>query len=135
MLQFQISTVNFHLIIGLVVFSALVLQPLFGLVHHRRYRKLRRRQKWSYLHLLIGRVFITLGIINGGLGLWIANAARPFKIAYGVGAGISWLVWMLFALSCELRQGRTPPESEKVAPRNRRRRQLPRPRPRSIDTE
>jgi hypothetical protein len=98
--------VNFHPIIGLVVFSALTLQPVFGLLHHRRFKKVRKRGLFSQFHLWIGRIFITLGIINGGLGLWNARASRSLTISYGVVAGVMWLLWMLVALATELRRRR-----------------------------
>jgi hypothetical protein len=117
MLQLDIRDVNFHPIIGLAVLAGLLLQPLFGLIHHIRYKKLQRRQVWSHFHLWTGRIFITLGIINGGLGLWIANASSSLKIAYGVVAAIVWLVWMLIATGHEIRRGHAP---KKVAEKRRR---------------
>lgn len=49
---------------------------------------------------------ITLGIINGGLGLRLSNNTRKGEIAYGVVAGVIWLVWMAAALLGEIRRGR-----------------------------
>lgn len=48
---------------------------------------------------------ITLGIINGGLGLRFAeNASSGREIAYGVVAGVVWLVWMGAAVLGEIRR-------------------------------
>ena len=47
---------------------------------------------------------ITLGIINGGIGLYLAGASNSLKIAYGVVAGIMWVLWMLFAVLGEFRR-------------------------------
>ncbi|KAL5387829.1 hypothetical protein DPSP01_003227 [Paraphaeosphaeria sporulosa] len=84
-----------HPIIGIVVLVVLFFQPILGLLHHVMYKKHHARTAWSHLHLWLGRVAITLGIINGGLGLQLANdAPRAGYIAYGVIAGVVWLVWV-----------------------------------------
>jgi hypothetical protein len=55
----------------------------------------------------MGRILITLGIINGGLGLRLAdNATRGECIAYGVIAGIIWLLWVVLAVFGERRRAR-----------------------------
>jgi hypothetical protein len=55
----------------------------------------------------MGRILITLGMINGGLGLLLAdNASRGEKIAYGVIAGFIWLLWMVIAVLGELSMAR-----------------------------
>lgn len=103
-----------HPIIGLVILGAALFQPFLGLIHHdifrtrfMRWRADRAKQKpgrtiFGLIHLWIGRILITLGIINGGLGIKLA-AGSPFQsarttmnayIAYGILAG---LMWILFA--------------------------------------
>ncbi|KAH8885440.1 hypothetical protein GQ53DRAFT_606058, partial [Thozetella sp. PMI_491] len=100
------NVVRYHPIIGLVVLAALFFQPILGLIHHYRYKRLQRRQVWSHLHLWNGRLTISLGIINGGLGLYLAGAANNLKIAYAVVAGFMWLLWMFFAVFGEIRRAR-----------------------------
>jgi hypothetical protein len=39
--------INYHPIIGLVVFVCLLLQPVLGHLHHQRFKQVHRRQKWS----------------------------------------------------------------------------------------
>ncbi|KAL2256513.1 hypothetical protein VTK26DRAFT_1558 [Humicola hyalothermophila] len=95
---------NYHPIIGLVVAACLLLQPVLGFIHHAKFKQVRRRQVWSYLHLFNGRIFITLGIVNGALGLWQARASGKLKSAY-IGAAVAmWAVWMLVALWGECRR-------------------------------
>jgi hypothetical protein len=89
-LQLTNTAVNYHPIIGIVVFIALFFQPLLGFIHHAKFKKLGRRQIWSYLHLFNGRIMITLGIINGGLGLYLAGASKGLKTAYAVVAAVMW---------------------------------------------
>lgn len=67
----------------------------------------------SYAHLWLGRILITLGIINGGLGLKLAgNVHRGTYIAYGVVAGLFWLAWMLAACFGEVRRRNNVPRAE-----------------------
>ncbi|OIW24694.1 hypothetical protein CONLIGDRAFT_103042 [Coniochaeta ligniaria NRRL 30616] len=100
----NISGINYHPIIGLVVFAALFFQPILGLIHHSQFKKLRRRQIWSYLHLWNGRIMIPLGIINGGLGLRIAGASKEIKTAYAAVAGVLGGLWVFLALLSEVKR-------------------------------
>jgi hypothetical protein len=111
MIQLNIAAINYHPIIGMLVLFALLFQPFLGLMHHSRFKKLRRRQVWSHLHLWNGRIMIPLGIINGGLGLKIAGASSTVKTAYAVVAGLIGGAWFLIALLSECRRflaGRRP---------------------------
>jgi threonine/homoserine/homoserine lactone efflux protein len=54
--------------------------------------------------MFVGRVGVTLGIINGGLGLQVAEAETRWIIAYSVVAGVLWLVWMGVAMWSEIRR-------------------------------
>lgn len=98
--------INYHPIIGLVVLVCLLFQPVLGIIHHVKFKALRRRQVWSYLHLFNGRVFITLGMANGGLGLWMARASTTLKTAYIAAAAAMWSLWMLAAVWGEFRRWR-----------------------------
>ncbi|THW57201.1 hypothetical protein D6D20_08156 [Aureobasidium pullulans] len=84
-----------HLIIGIVLFVLIFFQPFLGYIHHRLFKKYKRRTFWSYAHLWLGRIIITLGMINGGLGLQLANNTRKGEIAYGVVAGFVWVVYII----------------------------------------
>jgi hypothetical protein len=108
---------SYHPIIGIVVFVLLFFQPILGFVHHVQYKKHSRRTIWSYGHLWLGRVVITLGMINGGLGMLLASDAPAFLafrpnrgqiVAYGVVAGIMWLLWVAAAVIGERRKARAP---------------------------
>lgn len=97
---------SYHPIIGIVVLAFLFLQPILGIVHHAKFKKIQRRQIWSYLHIFNGRIFITLGIANGGLGLWMAGASDRLKTAYIAVAVVMWALWMLSAIWAEWRRWR-----------------------------
>ncbi|KAK0743002.1 hypothetical protein B0T18DRAFT_174057 [Schizothecium vesticola] len=95
---------NYHPIIGLVVLGLLLIQPALGMLHHLGYKKTGGRQVWSYLHLFNGRAAITLGIANGGLGLWMAGEGKGLKTAYVVVAVVMWTLWMAAAVWGEWRR-------------------------------
>ena len=45
---------------------------------------------------------MTLGIINGGLGLQLSGNTTKGEIAYGVIAGVIWLAWVAVAVMSHL---------------------------------
>ena len=74
--------------------SLLIFQPLIGLLHHRAYGTSGTPTSWSIVHVWLGRVIVTLGIINGGLGLRLSADTTNGEIIYGVLAGLVWSVWV-----------------------------------------
>ncbi|KAI8946003.1 hypothetical protein F4801DRAFT_566055 [Xylaria longipes] len=94
----DIARGNAHPIIGIVLLVALFFQPIFGVLHHRRFKKLKRRTWVSHVHLWIGRLGITLGIINGGLGLALAGVKGAPVVAYAVISSVMWSLWVLATL-------------------------------------
>ena len=96
-----------HPIIGLVLLVVIFFQPILGLLHHFLFKRHARRVVWSYGHIWLGRIIITLGIINGGLGLQLANdASRGQIIAYAVVAAIMWLAYVASAVYGEIKRKR-----------------------------
>jgi hypothetical protein len=88
------------------------------------FKKYSHRTFWSYAHLWIGRLAITLGIINGGLGFKLADSmgmsSKPGMIAYGVIAGLVWLAWVAATVVGERRRKMTgverPPKYSQSSP-------------------
>lgn len=101
-----------HAKIGIALFVALFVQPILGFVHHAMFKKVGRRTFWSYGHLWLGRSIVTLGIINGGLGLQLATRSgigaptQTHIIIYGVVAGVMWLLYVLAAVYGEHKRGK-----------------------------
>ncbi|KAL9620157.1 MAG: hypothetical protein Q9160_005272 [Pyrenula sp. 1 TL-2023] len=101
-----------HVVIGLVVFALAFFQPVLGLVHHHIFKTkgVGRRTGYAYAHVWLGRALITLGIINGGLGLRLAgkgpmqsaDTTRKAEIAYGLLAGLMWLIYVVIMAWAEL---------------------------------
>ncbi|RLL97939.1 hypothetical protein CFD26_104482 [Aspergillus turcosus] len=92
---------SYHPIIGIVVVSCLILfQPAMGLFQHRYFCRTGKKSVASYVHRWSGRTFITLGIINAGLGFRLTGVGTSIAptgavIAYGVVAGLVWISYVL----------------------------------------
>lgn len=111
----QLTASNGHPIIGIIVVGALVFQPIGGLIHHYMYKKYQRRTIWATTHVWWGRIILTLGIINGGLGLMLSGNTVKGEIAYGVIAGVMWLIWMAVAIWGSRRSSGTSGETGEKA--------------------
>jgi len=100
-----------------VLFVLLAFQPILGFLHHMLFKKYKRRTFWSYGHLWLGRIIITLGIINGGLGFLLADNTKTGPIVYGIVAGIIWIVYVAAAVYGEIKRARSapPPYSERMS--------------------
>lgn len=95
MAQFTGDMRDPHAIIGFVVIGGCAMQPITGLIHHKLYKSHGRPNTATYPHVWMGRALITMGAINGGLGLNLAwNTPQGAIIGYGIGATIVWLTWM-----------------------------------------
>ena len=81
-------------------------QPALGYLHHIVFVREHRRSIWSTLHVWWGRLFLTLAIIQGGLGLRFAHNTHGGKIAYGIVAGVVWVSWFGMAVWHDLKTKR-----------------------------
>lgn len=85
---------GYHMIIGFVVVAFMILfQPAFGLYQHLHYRKTGQKSALGYAHRWLGRTLILLGIVNGGLGWYIAGSTSAY-VPYGIVAGIVFLIYI-----------------------------------------
>jgi hypothetical protein len=92
-----------HAIIGLIIICSCIIQPVTGLAHHLLYKSVGRPNKATYPHVWWGRAIITLGVINGGIGLQLARCTTETTIGYGTGAGFVWILWMSVILMAFIR--------------------------------
>ena len=83
-----------HAIIGMALLGALFFMPFLGTIHHKMYKKVQKRTAWSYGHVFTGRAIVILGMINGGLGLRLADAQRSHLIAYGIFTGLMGVAYI-----------------------------------------
>ncbi|GAM89040.1 hypothetical protein ANO11243_070740 [Dothideomycetidae sp. 11243] len=96
---------SYHPVIGLVVFALVSFEPIGGYVHHYFYKREDRRAVIAWTHVWLGRILITLGMINGGLGLLLSSdAERGEYIAYGVIAALIWISYMAFVALWHVRR-------------------------------
>lgn len=91
---------HYHPEIGLVLFTITFFQAIGGMIHHYLFTKQKRSTFLVQMHIWLGRTLITLGMINGGLGmlfgsLFGSHPTRSEHIVYGVVAGAIWLSWIL----------------------------------------
>lgn len=102
---------NYHVYIGIVIFAFAFTQPITGWVHHVLFLKGRGRTSASHVHVWLGRALITLGAINGGLGLLLLaktpyHAQNADYIIYGVITAVVWLVYVGVAVWFEVKRAR-----------------------------
>ena len=102
---------EYHPVTGLIMFALVFFQPVLGWVHHFCFKKYQRRTVWSHAHIWLGRILITLGVINGGLGLLMTEGyqagIKKGEIVYGVVAGTIWIVYVAVAAFAEVKKGQT----------------------------
>jgi len=110
---------GFHEIIGIVAVTSLVIfQPLMGLMQHINWRRFAKKTMWGYVHRWFGRLVIILGMINGGLGLYLAHPGStqaPWSgvIAYSVitGAVAVFYITVVIVRDVRGRRGQETPKS------------------------
>lgn len=99
---------NYHPIIGIFILALLFIQPLVGIFHHKEYKVNRRRGVWSALHLILGRIAITVGMINGYIGLIAMDNDTETKVKaiYVAIALAIWLLWTAMSIWWEWKRHR-----------------------------
>ncbi|KAI1415580.1 CBD9-like protein [Hypoxylon sp. FL1857] len=95
-----------HTILGTVVVCLMVVQPVLGWVHHSYFVKHQKRGIVSHAHIWYGRALLIMGVVNGGLGLQLADASRSFFIAYIAIAAIIFAIYIASAVFGEVRRSR-----------------------------
>ncbi|OBT96381.1 hypothetical protein VE01_05605 [Pseudogymnoascus verrucosus] len=85
---------NTHTLFGAAIFGLILVQPFLGIAHHLLYRREGKGTLFGLLHCWYGRAIIILAVVNGGLGLQMANNSRGGEIAWGVIAGVMLLAYL-----------------------------------------
>ncbi|KAK3954280.1 hypothetical protein QBC32DRAFT_208105 [Pseudoneurospora amorphoporcata] len=108
--KMRTAKTNYHPVIGIFVLALLFIQPLVGTFHHKEHKIDRRRGFWSALHLVIGKIAITVGMINGYMGLITAsemdNVDQKLKTTYVAAALTLWLLWTALSMWWEWKRHR-----------------------------
>ncbi|KAI0020518.1 iron reductase domain protein [Xylariomycetidae sp. FL0641] len=97
-----------HTTFGTVIVALFGLQPVGGYLHHLHYVKHRQRGAISYGHIWYGRALMIMGIVNGGLGLKLADPGRSYVVAYSVVAAIVFALYAAGALMGIAKRRRAP---------------------------
>ncbi|KAI7256110.1 hypothetical protein KC343_g4265 [Hortaea werneckii] len=96
-----------HVVIGLLLFAALWLLAIGGLLQHLYFRKYQQQSIIGVAHAWSARLMITLAIINGGLGLALAGGHEAGTyVAYGVVTAVIWISWVGFTIISIRRESR-----------------------------
>ena len=99
---------NGHPILGTIIIALLLLQPVLGYVHHLIYVRERKRTVWILGPIWYGRALIILAVINGGLGLQLSGNTVKGEIAYGVIAGVMFVLYLAVLAISYLRKDKSP---------------------------
>jgi hypothetical protein len=86
-------------------------QPALGFLHHRYYVKHQARGAISYAHIWYGRVWMLLGIVNGGLGLQLSGASNNFVLAYAILSSIFGVAYIASTIMGAKRRPRREKDS------------------------
>ncbi|KEF59005.1 uncharacterized protein A1O9_03848 [Exophiala aquamarina CBS 119918] len=76
-----------HVLLGYVLVGLLIgVQPVLGILQHLYFRKAERRGIFGWIHLLLGRVILVLGLVNGARGFKLAhdNKTAPYFAVLGI---------------------------------------------------
>ncbi|KAJ5412580.1 uncharacterized protein N7487_006939 [Penicillium crustosum] len=88
-----------HQAIGAIVIILLVIvQPILGIRHHMLFRRTQRKTWLGYVHRWQGRIMLSLGVVNGGIGYNLSRTGpsggpRSALVGYGVAAGIVYVCY------------------------------------------
>ncbi|RDA88148.1 hypothetical protein CP532_6761 [Ophiocordyceps camponoti-leonardi (nom. inval.)] len=97
-----------HTRLGTCVCALMCLQPILGYLHHMYFLKHRTRGPVSYAHIWYGRCLMILGLVNGGLGIWLTGSNRTFVIVYSVLAIFFFLLYVGVSVLFSIRKMRAP---------------------------
>ncbi|XMA17515.1 hypothetical protein WAI453_010306 [Rhynchosporium graminicola] len=86
-----------HQMLGGLVCCGLILQILSGYRHHVTFLRTIRKSWWSHGHIWLGRVVLTLGVVNTKLGLDCSGSQGRVVILWwtSLGAYVACLVYIL----------------------------------------
>jgi len=76
-----------HVLLGYVLVGLLIsVQPVLGILQHLYFRKAERRGIFGWIHLLLGRLILILGLVNGARGFKLAydNKTAPYFAVLGI---------------------------------------------------
>lgn len=89
---------------GMALLGCLFIQPMTELLNAKFYQRYPKVIFLAHVHIWFGRLLLTAGIIQGGLG-FAFSASLPYatvdwapRIVYGVLAVVVWILYVSFAI-------------------------------------
>ncbi|KAH8821368.1 hypothetical protein F5884DRAFT_894148 [Xylogone sp. PMI_703] len=87
-----------HAILGTIITALFLLQPLIGIWHHTLFKSDKVNELIHQGHIWLGRLLIILGLVNGGLGIDLANNSPGGEKVWGSIAGIFGLLYIILVI-------------------------------------
>ena len=84
---------------GTVIFGLFLIQPVIGHLHHQSFKKTQMRGWVGTAHVWYGRILILMGIIDGGMGLTLADNTVGGVVAYSVVMGFVGLLYLVVIMN------------------------------------
>ena len=84
----------------------MIFQPILGYIHHLRYKRYQAASPYTHVHVWLGRVLVTLGLIDGVLGWLLAGKKAGTIVAYCIVAGGVWVSWIAVVVCAAKRRKR-----------------------------
>lgn len=85
-----------HILLGCIIVGLLIgVQPILGILQHRFFRKNKRRGVFGWIHLLLGRIIIVLGLVNGATGFKLAHDDKTAPYFAMLGIVIAFYIGVL----------------------------------------
>lgn len=82
----------------------MLVQPLTEIANHRYFQRHPKIVLLAHMHVWLGRILMTLGMINGGLGFHFAETVPGPQwpswppMVYGIIAGLVWIIYIAVVL-------------------------------------
>lgn len=95
----------------------LAVQPALGQLHHQNFVKTGSRGIFSYVHLWWGRIFLVLGVINGGLGFQLSHSKESYIVAYSIVSVACYLIYLVVKVMATVRHQKRAGNAGKMSPR------------------
>ncbi|KAI1107590.1 putative iron reductase domain protein [Jackrogersella minutella] len=102
--RIQLDINSTHTLFGTVIVCLMAVQPVLGWLHHRYFLKNQSRGLISHAHIWYGRALLIMGVVNGGLGLQLADSSRTFVLAYSILAGVIFAVYIAASIFADFVQ-------------------------------
>lgn len=92
----------------------LIFQPVLGYLHHLQYKRYQVSTPFTHIHVWLGRLLVTAGLVDGLLGILLASQSTGITVAYCVVAGAVWLLWISVGIRVTKKQKTTKAQRNEI---------------------